>query len=61
MWALIPPVLFLYEYVKEFPAGTKRPEREEERLKELHELSRNIWLALLVVLAAILGIPWPSA
>lgn len=61
VWALGPPLWFLYEFVSEFPPNNNRPEQEQERLKQLHDLSRNIWLAFVVVLAAIMNIKWPVA
>jgi hypothetical protein len=59
LWALVPPLWFLFEFASEFPKGHKKPQGEVDRLKHLHDLSRNIWLAFVVVLAAIMGIKWP--
>ena len=58
-WVLVPPVWFLYEYVKEFPEGHKRMQEEVDRLRHLQDLARNLWLALVIVLTAIMGIKWP--
>ena len=52
-WALVPPVWFLLEW------GWFTGVGEEEHVKHAHELARNIWLALVVVLAVIAGIKWP--
>lgn len=59
LWALVPPVWFLYEFTSDFPKGHKQSQGEVNRLKHLHDLSRNIWLAFVVVLAAIMGVTWP--
>jgi len=52
-WALIPPVWFLLEW------GCFTGPAETEHVKHCHELARNIWLALVVILAVIAGIKWP--
>ncbi|HEY0455338.1 MAG TPA: hypothetical protein VGE41_03125 [Verrucomicrobiae bacterium] len=54
-WVLAPPIWFWVEWV-----FLTKPHMEN-RVKHTHELARNIWLALIVVLAAILGIKWPPA
>ncbi len=54
-WAVVPPTWFLVEYVFWPPLDG----RDDERTKHLHDLSRNIWLALIVVLAAIMRVQWP--
>jgi len=51
-WVLIPPVWFWTEWVF-FSKG-----QDVERLKHTHDLARNIWVALVVVLAALLKINW---
>jgi hypothetical protein len=57
LWVAIPPLWFLWEYVHFRP-----PEGiEDERMRHLHDLCRNIWLALIVILVAIMEIPWPGA
>lgn len=61
LWALVPPLWFLFEFASDFPKDHKKPPEEVERLKHLHDLSRNIWLAFVVVLAAIMGVRWPLA
>lgn len=53
-WVLAPPIWFWVEWV--FLSEYQNP----ERLKHTHELARNIWVALVIVLAAILGIKWPK-
>jgi hypothetical protein len=54
-WAFVPPVWFFVEYVYWPPAAG----HEDDRAKHLHDLARNIWLALIVVLATIMDVPWP--
>ncbi len=58
-WALVPPVWLLYEYVSNCPAGSSPKEGDMDRLRQIQELSRNIWLAFLIVLAAIMDLDWP--
>jgi hypothetical protein len=58
-WALGPPIYFLWEFSSRFPEGAGES-AEAERVKYLQELARNVWLALVLVLAAILGIKWPT-
>lgn len=56
LWALIPPIWFFLEWVLLCKDVGKN---ESDRIKHLHDLARNIWLALIVVLAAIMGVEWP--
>lgn len=56
VWALIPPIWFLLEWVLLCKGVGKD---ESDRIKHLHDLARNIWLALIVVLAAIMEVEWP--
>lgn len=58
LWTLVPPLWFLYEFQSEFPRDHKKPQEEVDRLKHIHDLSRNIWVAFIVVLAAIMGKSW---
>jgi hypothetical protein len=52
LWVAIPPLWFLYEYVHFPPAeGT-----DDERMRHLHDLCRNIWIALVAILTAMTGI-----
>lgn len=52
LWVAIPPLWFLYEYVHfPPPAGIK-----DERMRHLHDLCRNLWLALVAILTGITGI-----
>ena len=53
LWVLGPPVWFWVEWV------FLSRDQDGQRLKHTHDLARNIWLALVVVLAAILKIEWP--
>lgn len=52
-WVLAPPVWFMVDWTY-----YTSPE-EEENVKHVHELGRNIWLALVVILAVLTGIRWP--
>lgn len=54
-WAFVPPVWFFVEYVYWPPAEG----HEDDRAKHVHDLARNIWLALIVVLATIMNVQWP--
>jgi len=56
LWALIPPVWFFLEWVI---LCRDISETESTRIQHLHDLARNIWLALIVVLAVIMGVEWP--
>lgn len=51
LWALIPPVWFIYEWTLSRTLGTV----EQDRIKHFHDLARNLWLALILALAAIMG------
>jgi hypothetical protein len=53
-WVLIPPVYFWLDWLyMTAPA-------DREMTVHTHDLARNIWLALVVVLAGILEIKWPK-
>ena len=58
-WALIPPIWFFLEWVflRKYLVNENR---KKEDIKYTQGLARNIWIALVVVLAAILGIKWPT-
>ena len=50
-WGLAPPIWFLYEWV----CLCRYLDKDEQaRIRHLHGLARNIWLALVTVLTAIL-------
>jgi len=51
-WTLVPPIWFLYDWCKFEPKDASN----FEHFKYSQELARNIWLALIVVLAAITGV-----
>jgi hypothetical protein len=51
LWLLVPPAWFLYEWT----LCRTFDESERGRIKHFHELCRNLWLALVIVLAAIMG------
>ena len=50
VWAVAPPVFFWVDWV-EFCAYMKPESKERDVAKHTHDLSRNIWLGLLAVLA----------
>jgi hypothetical protein len=52
LWTIVPPLWFMWEWTMSLglPADVK------ENIKHYHELARNLWLALVVVLAALMGI-----
>jgi hypothetical protein len=52
-WSLAPPIWFFLEWIYLDP---KKRDSTREYIMHLHDLSRNIWLAFVVVLAMILGI-----
>jgi hypothetical protein len=49
-WALGPPIWFIWEW--------HANKVDVEQLKYSQELARNVWVAVVVVLAAIIGIKW---
>jgi hypothetical protein len=54
-WVLVPPVWFWFEWYylcRQLPLG------ERDRIKHLHDLARNIWLALVAVLVVLFGLDW---
>ena len=56
-WVIFPPVFFWLDWVvfcRDLPA------KELDAAKHTHEVSRNIWLALIVVLVALFEIKWPG-
>jgi hypothetical protein len=58
-WALVPPLFFWVDWVwlcTYLPAGD--PEREVA--KHTHDLSRNIWLALVGILAVLFALRIPG-
>ena len=55
-WVVAPPLWFFFEYFIWPP-----PAAEDERTRHFHDLARNLWLALVVLLAAIMEIKFPGA
>jgi hypothetical protein len=55
-WALIPPIWFMFEW-HEYTGGKEG----FEFFKYGQELARNVWIALVVVLATIAGIKWKDS
>ena len=53
LWVLVPPAWFSFEWVRLSPALHGE---DLDRLKHQHDLTRNMWLALVAVLAALFGI-----
>lgn len=58
MWVLGPPIWFFYEWV--VLCRDLKDKEERDRIKHIHELARNIWIALVVVLVALFGIDWKT-
>jgi hypothetical protein len=57
-WVLVPPLWFFFEFTWLHP-NIFDDSTEFARVKYAQELARNVWLAFVVVLAAILGVKWP--
>jgi hypothetical protein len=57
LWVICPPLWFWVEW-SFLTSGLSRHELED--MKHTHEVSRNIWLAFVVVLAVIFGVRWPG-
>lgn len=55
-WALAPPLWFFVEFEFLHPCIDAF---ELARVKQAQDLARNIWVAFVVVLAAIMGVKWP--
>jgi 4-amino-4-deoxy-L-arabinose transferase-like glycosyltransferase len=51
LWVAAPPIWFLTEYSFWPPVAA-----EDERVRHMHDLSRNIWLALVAILAITMGL-----
>ena len=57
-WTLGPPVYFWDEWLRcPFPAGSP----QWKQMAHSPELSRNLWVAFVVVLAALFGFRWPGS
>lgn len=57
-WVLIPPIWFFFEFQCLHRNMLNDP-FELSRVKQAQDLGRNIWLAFVIVLAAIIGVKWP--
>jgi len=60
VWTLIPPMYFWFDWeylCKNIPKNER--DQEVARVTHTHELARNVWLALVVVLAYAFGVKWP--
>lgn len=55
-WAILPPIWFIYDW-----SNFDTTKGNLEHFKYSQELARNVWVALVVVLAAITGINWGGA
>lgn len=53
LWALIPPAWLWYDWLK---YGQKAEDRQREYMMHLHGLVRNVWIALTLVLSALLDV-----
>ena len=52
-WVLLPPIWFWSEWVWVAPNISSE---DRDRIKHLHDLTRNMWVALVVVLVALFDI-----
>jgi hypothetical protein len=52
-WVLIPPIFFWVDWVK-YSRGLSKDQLD--KVKHTHDLSRNIWLALVVLLVSLFDI-----
>jgi hypothetical protein len=57
LWVLLPPIFFWVDWCF-FRQGLTPQLRED--LKHTHELSRNIWIAFIVVLSVLFGVKIPG-
>jgi hypothetical protein len=58
LWALLPPIWFLWEWI-DHPDGCKTGTlQQQEALKHRQSLARSIWAAVVIVLANLSGIKW---
>jgi hypothetical protein len=53
LWICVPPLWFLYEWVS---LSKGLPAEMRADIAHSHDLARNIWLALVVLLTAVLGL-----
>jgi hypothetical protein len=53
VWVLLPPIWFWVEWVW---VSRQIDEKERERIKHMHDLARNIWIALLAILVGLFDI-----
>lgn len=58
LWVILPPIWFFLEFQLLHPNMVDNS-FELSRVKQAQDLARNVWLAFVVVLAAILGVKWP--
>ena len=56
-WVLLPAIWFFVEFQWLHP--NMIDSFELGRVKHAQELARNIWIAFVIVLAAIIGVKWP--
>ncbi len=55
-WVLLPPVWLWWEWNVYYRL---QDAHAQEIIKHNHDLSRNVWVAYVVVLAVVLGVKWP--
>jgi hypothetical protein len=53
LWTLIPPIYFWSDW---YFLRSQLNQQEKEEVKHAHDLSRNIWLALVIVLGPLFGV-----
>ena len=53
VWVLLPPIWFWVEWVW---VSRQIDEKERGRIKHMHDLARNIWIALVAILVGLFDI-----
>jgi hypothetical protein len=56
-WAVVPPLFFWLDWVLFCPSLSAA---DREIAKHTHDLSRNIWVALIAVLAVLFAVKFPG-
>jgi hypothetical protein len=55
-WVIVPPVFFWIDWVAFLPEN----DRDRDVAKHTHDLARNIWLALVGILAVLFSVKFPT-
>jgi hypothetical protein len=61
LWVAIPPLFFFCDWIKYGPEPKEENAALIESISHTHDLARNIWLALIVILTVLYEIPFPGA